>query len=145
MAGVRAIKKKIQAFKRAIPALAEDSIAQTKESIIELNQEQMVQGLDRYGNSLGSYKDPLYAAKKAAMFPGAGGRKNYKLTGDYYKGFFASVDGGIVRLGSIDIKASYPSLSGKDFRFGLDIESHRKYISILKPVFFEKSRQVLNS
>lgn len=139
MNGLQKLSARFKQAAAKIETITADSIEATKEKIIELNKEQMSKGLDIYGQSLGVYRDPLYAAQKAALNPIAGGRKDYKLKGDYYRGFYINVKNPVIQMGSADPKAAYPSLSGKDKRFGLTSEAKKVYgEQSLKPIIIKK-------
>jgi hypothetical protein len=129
MAGVRAVKNKFIRLRNALPDLRDDAIEGTKDHFIALNQQQMLQGLDANGNTLGQYKNPAYARMKNKMNPLPGyGIKDFRLTGAYYRGFFLFVDDGKIRMGSMDPKAVFLMNKGKDYRFGLMPENKRTYV-----------------
>lgn len=133
MAGVRELYRKYERLRDGLRGIAEDSVQETSGEFMDLNKDQMQHGLDSKGDSLGEYKNAEYKAKKLALNPLAQGRKDYKLTGAYYRGMFAIVDNGVIKTGSFDEKA--PFLQPKpDERFGLDPEHQLQYIGILRPV-----------
>lgn len=143
MAGPLAIKRKLLALKQALPAIAEDSVEQTKQTVIQLNREQMLRGQDASGNLIGKYKSDPYALKKFALSSLAGfGNKDYRLTGEYYRGFFAATDAGKLILGSIDPKARFLDRPGL---FGLTNESRQKYKPVLTHAFVSLSKNKIKS
>lgn len=142
MATTSIVKKRIQLWRNSLTAIGEDSVEATKKTIIELNQEQMTKGQKGNGGRIGTYKSAAYAIKKFSMNNLAGfGSKDYKLTGAYYRGFFAATDAGKVIIGSIDPKASFLDQEGL---FGLTPESKVKYNPVLKKEFIIQSKIKLN-
>lgn len=137
MAGIREVYRRLQRVKEALPDIAKNAIDDTAKQWVELNQEQVLKGEDRNGESLGRYKYPTgrYARMKNVLNPLPGlGNKDYRLSGDYYKGMFLIVDNGVIRQGSADEKAKWLE-QNKDQRYGLQSESKIEYIKKMRPVF----------
>lgn len=142
MATTSIVKRKIQVWRNSLAAIGEDSVEATKGTVIQLNQEQMLKGQKGNGGRLGTYKSASYAIKKFSMNNLAGfGNKDYKLTGAFYRGFFAATDAGKLILGSNDPKSSFLDQDGL---FGLTPESKVKYNPILKKEFIIQSKIKLN-
>jgi hypothetical protein len=141
MAGVRSIQRKLKAYKNALPDVLDDSVEATKGKVIELNKDQLLHGINASGNRIGIYKNDEYAVMKNQMNPLAGfGFKDYRLTGAYYAGIFATTDQGKLTIGTTDFKAAFLDRPGL---YGLTVQSKISYRPFFRPVFFDRSRQVL--
>jgi hypothetical protein len=106
----------------------------TSDEIILLNQAQMYKSsLDSLGNNLGGYYFELYENIKKELNPALGGLVDLYLTGDFYSGFFVSIEEDNFIIGSTDSKSDdLESKYGKAI-FGLSDESKAIYI---KGLFF---------
>ncbi len=122
-------------------AIAAQAIENKKETLLDLNKEQLLHGKNNEGSTLGKYKNNRYAAKKNSLNPLPGlGIKDHKLTGSYYKGIFAKIEGGKIIFGSTDEKAKYLE-TGKDY--GLNAEYKTDFVRILNPEFIQQIKSYL--
>lgn len=138
MPGVRAIQRKLTAYKQALPAILDQTVEDTKDKVIELNKDQLLHGLDAFGVKIGEYKSIPYAIQKFSLNSLAGfGQKDYRLTGAYYEKIYAIIQGGKLIIGSSDSKNKWLDFPGE---FGLTDESKVKYRPVFRPVFFNLSR-----
>jgi len=110
------------------------AVASTVKDYEQLQKLQMLQGEDSKGNKIGKYRSPKYAAAKHAMNPLAGlGNMDFKLTGDFYKGFFTKLSATSIMASSSDKKLERLLKINKDV-FGLGPVNKIDYsISHVKP------------
>lgn len=89
-----------------------DVYEQTKEPLADLNAVQLLNGLSAKGKNLKSYSNPVYAELKNRMNPLPGfGNPDLRLTGAFYRGIYASSQGGRLSITSTDSKT--PDLEKK--------------------------------
>jgi hypothetical protein len=81
-------------------------VERNKQHFVTLNQSQLLKGEKKDGTKLKGYKLKWYAELKNKINPLPGlGTPDLKLTGSFYKGMFASVDGDNINEFSTDEKA----------------------------------------
>jgi len=113
----------------------------TSDEIILLNQAQLYKSsLDSLGNNLGGYYFELYENLKKELNPTLGGLVDLYLRGDFYSGFFVSIEEDTFVIGSTDSKSDdLESKYGKAI-FGLSDESKAIYS---KGLFFQALRNYI--
>jgi hypothetical protein len=114
-------------------------VQETKNQAIDLNTKQLFAGRNSKGESTGSYRNEEYARFKRSLNPA--GVKDYKLTGDFYSGFFANTDSFPVTFDSTDSKTS---LFRDGDLFGLDETSLEEYRQEIKPEVQDLFRVILS-
>lgn len=126
-----------------IRAIAETAIEETKQDIIDRQQEQLRYGFNAKGQKIGKYKNEAYARKKNAMNPLAGlGNVDLKLEGNFVKAIKVDVTPDVYRIESTDSKsAELTEKYGEDI-MGLDADHKKGYVNQdLRPVFMKKVRE----
>jgi len=113
----------------------------TSDEIILLNQAQLYKSsLDSLGNNLGGYSMEFYENLKKELNPALGGLVDLYLTGDFYGGFYVSIEDGSFIIGSTDSKSDdLESKYGKAI-FGLSDESKAIYS---RGLFFQALRNYI--
>lgn len=118
------------------------SVVETKETITEIQKEQMYQGFNGEGKKIGRYRSLKYARAKNEMNPLPGlGVPDLKLTGSFYAGFKTEVTPETFSTSSTDEKND--ELTAKYDPFGLDKESKSDYAEKLRPVLVKNVREKL--
>lgn len=126
-------------------ALASESIDKTRDDIKEIQQEQLLSGLNAKGEKIGKYRSNKYARVKNQMNPRPGlGTPDLKVTGDFHRGIFvdARTDTYVIESGD-DKNADLQDKYGKEI-LGLNKDSQADYIPKLKPVFVDLVKKELN-
>jgi hypothetical protein len=87
--------------------LAINAIMSTEGAMVQLNREQLSEGLDSKGHKLKpTYGSKAYATKKAAQNPRPGKlNPDLILTGDFVESFKVSLSGDVLKFEAGDIKA----------------------------------------
>ena len=76
------------------------------DEVVKLNREQMLEGIKKTGEKIGTYKSARYAARKAELNPKAGkGNVDLKFTGRFQKAMKTEIKGGNIDIASTDKKA----------------------------------------
>lgn len=119
------------------------SVVDTKETVTDIQKEQMSHGLDAEGNKIApKYRRMRYALAKFAVNPLAGlGVPDLRLTGAFYAGFQTKVTPETFATISTDEKNDV--LIKKYDPFGLDPESKAEYAGKLKPVLVKNIKEKL--
>lgn len=119
--------------------IVRDSIEQTKEVIVTLNQKNLRYGFKVDGSRIGTYVSAPYARKKYQQSALAGGGQvDLYLTGDWSYGITVNVGLKTFTTFSIDSKDStLTTRYGKEIE-GLPAKYQSQYIDILFPVIFGK-------
>ncbi len=87
--------------------VVEDVYDQTKEPLADLNAVQLLNGLSAKGKNLKSYRSAEYATEKNRINPLPGyGNPDLRLTGAFYRGIYASNQGGSLTITSTDSKTA---------------------------------------
>lgn len=128
-----------------LPLLIENSLIETAAEYIGLQKDQMLHGLNAQGKTIGKYRNPAYARRKAAINPLAGeGNVDLKDKGDFYREIFTDVRADEIIVDSSDTKsAALQKKYGEDI-FGLDNDSKNEYVKEVRPVFLEMVTDQLN-
>lgn len=140
MASLLQIKERISTLN--IRTIAETSIEETKQDIIDRQKEQMRYGLNAKGQKIGKYKNDAYARKKNAMNPLAGmGNVDLKLEGNFTGALKVDVGPDVYKTYSTDSKAeALTEKYGPDI-VGLDPDHKKGYVNDLRPVFMKHVRE----
>jgi hypothetical protein len=140
MATVNAMIGRMKALD--VKAVSFNSVVETKETITEIQKEQMYQGFNGSGKKIGRYRSYKYARAKNSMNPLPGlGVPDLKLTGAFYSGFKTEVTPETFKTTSTDPKND--ELTAKYDPFGLDKESKAEYAVKLKPVLVKNVKEKL--
>jgi hypothetical protein len=126
-----------------IEAIAVNALSKSTPEMVELNKEQLRQGLNEAGEIIGDYRpyrNPDYAFEKYRMNPAAGlGNPDLNLDGGHYAGMYAKISGKSFEQGSTDEKAKDLEKKYKDGKvniYGLTDESKEELIETkLGPAF----------
>lgn len=106
----------------------------TQDELIMLNQRQLfTQSIDKDGDELGGYATANYTEFKKGLNPQLDGLVDLYVTGDFYNGFFVTVEGETFMIGSSDSKSSKLENQYGKAIFGITDESRAIYI---KNAFF---------
>lgn len=98
-----------------------------EQDVVELNRQQLLEGVNRENDGVGEYRSPSYALMKERMNPRAGfGNVDLKLSGSFYDNFHLAIDSTEYAIFSTDWKTN--KLMGKYGVeiFGLSPESRLK-------------------
>jgi hypothetical protein len=140
MVTVSTIRRRLKAL--SVKDEAFKSVSETKEVITEKQKEQMLQGLNREGGTLGYYKVYEYAQKKFELNPRPGfGVVDLKMKGNFFDGMETNVFPNTFSTQSTDEKNL--RLIKKYDPFGLNDESKKEYLQTLRPVFLKSVREKL--
>lgn len=110
-----------------------ESAMESKETIADLNTEQLELGKTSEGNNI----EPEYYSSAYTQFKKSMGKKSpgsipdLKLSGDFYAGFYAKLENGWIELHSTDYKESFLRKKYSDDIFGLtkgNLEELTKYM-----------------
>lgn len=83
----------------------ENAFIDTQDDLTRAQRDQMLHGLDKFGDKIGKYKNKAYAAKKFAMNQKAGlGYKDLKLEGDFHREIIVDVRTNWIYFSSADEK-----------------------------------------
>lgn len=133
------VLKLIENFKKLdIDKVSSDAMNEKKQFVADAQREQLKQGISSVGGTLRKYRSAAYARKKNAMNPLPGlGNPDLKLTGNFYKGITATVEGGKIVIKSSDEKAQeLEAKYDEDLIFGLYPEEKAQFIKDhLRPAF----------
>jgi hypothetical protein len=142
MATASEIEERLKALD--LRKLLTESIEETADQYVELNQQQMYAGKDGDGREISpQYARQDYAVMKNQMNPAPGyGTPDLKLTGAFYQGYGVRVEGDEV------IKDSNVEYADQLFeKYGnaigeLDEGRHEEYVEgEMGPVFYDKVRE----
>ena len=127
--------------------IVDNAIDQTKDSIVNLNKDQLLHGIATDNTLLGRYT-PAYAKRKSKIKQSLApsGIYDFSLYGSFQDDMYAADKGDIEEIGSIDLKEVWLEKygGGANRVFGLTDENKTKYSqTILKPVIQEKIKSYL--
>lgn len=107
-----------------LPALVVESLEESSEAIITLNQLQLFTESEKQtGDKLEPYDSIVYAMDKNKQNPLTGlFNPDFYLTGDFYKGFFVKVEKTSFEVDSNDSKSGFLKARDGDEIFGLNDE-----------------------
>lgn len=122
---------------------AAEALHDSRQTVIQLQQEQLKHGKRANGEMIGKYRSKAYAALKHAMNPLPGlGNMDWKLTGALHKDLFIDVREDIYIIDSADSKTGSLIERFGD-PFGLNDDSTTTLIdSELDDVFMERMHNV---
>ena len=100
------LQKNIQLLIDNFDEIIKSCIADNDESIIKIQQNQMLLGENSEGDKIGMYQDVFYADEKYSMNTKAGhGYVDLKYSGDFYNAMFLKIVGDEFEIDSTDEKA----------------------------------------
>lgn len=106
---LKAFRRRIRNSEKTVTKDIQQVLNANKMFLIELNTSQLVEGKDRYGDSMGStipYKSAEYATFKNRLNPLPGlGTPDLRLTGDYWDSIRAIVRAREIEMIATDSKA----------------------------------------
>lgn len=115
MGGIIELYNRIRSIN--LDQLKEQIISENEGIAVDMNKDQLEQGLDSNNSYLRAYRSPAYAAYKNQLNPRPGfGNPDLLLSGDFYKGFTSEIKGDRMQIASSDEKNN--KLKGK---YGEDI------------------------
>jgi hypothetical protein len=113
--------------------VAAQAIESTKPELVNLQEDQMMQGLNAKGEKIGRYRSQAYARRKNQMNPLPGfGVPDLRLTGSFHRGLGAIVQENSTTLTSDDSKADALAKKYGDI-FGLSPQKLAEYRGVLQP------------
>ena len=113
------------------------------EEIILLNQAQLfTQSVDKDGDALGGYATIEYEELKRGLNPSLDGLVDLRLTGDFYGGFYVSVNDTEFIIGSTDEKETILQNRYGKAIFGLTDSNKAQYT---KDIFFKALKNYLQN
>lgn len=125
MATIYEMLQRVKSFD-IITATAE-IMKENEQDVVELNRQQLLQGLTAENDLVGEYRSVGYAIQKERMNPKAGfGNVDLKFTGEFYTGFSLIIDGNQYLIFSVNWKTNKLVKKYGDGIFGLNDESRRK-------------------
>lgn len=105
------------------------SIDQTSDDAAQFNRDDLSVGLLATSNPIIPAYSPQYAKKKGFTTP------NLYVTGSFYRGIFATVEGNAIHFDSIDDKAAQLEAKYGKFIYGLTQDAKSAYaLKALRPV-----------
>jgi hypothetical protein len=123
--------------KMDIDKVSSDAVAETADELVKINNDQLLEGKNKYGKSVGKYRNKSYAIKKNQINPKPGlGNADLKLFGDYQKSRYAKVTGQNIQYGATDEKAEHLEKRFPD-TYGLSDPFKEKYNEVLRPKFID--------
>ena len=131
---VNLIQKKLQSLEEVLEETIVEVIEQESDVFIELNQEQLLQGIDSLGANM-----PMYSENTLQNKPNSTSDR-YTLfdTGDFHRGFYLETYVGEFKIESSDSKNDMLiEENGKDI-FGLTEENFDKVFNEIRPIVKEK-------
>jgi hypothetical protein len=107
--------------------IARTAIERTAAGMIELQQSQMMEGKGKTKN-IGRYRNKQYAQFKSELNPTAGlGNVDLKLTGAFFAGMEAKLDGDDINIDSTDEKAAGLTSKYGGQIWGLNDKNQKQY------------------
>jgi hypothetical protein len=159
MAGLRAVKAKMMHLRTNIRKLATDSVVETKETLLALNKEQLLEGKNKYGLDLAPtyLDDPYFKSREAAqrysdwkdrITPNPKRKKgvpNLFIVGTYHNSIEATLQGN-----KLEVTASFSQAKSIENKYtglyGLSAPFKQRYIETdVRPLLYNKIRTSLKS
>lgn len=127
-----------------LPAIATDSVQETKTDYLEQQRQQLYAGKDSDGNSITPFYRPATISRKKKKGQPTD-RVTLKDHGDFYNSLYLDAMGS----GGFDIKSDDPKAKWLFERYGLQILGlgggfRMVYVEELKPTLFMRVREKLN-
>ena len=114
------------------------SIDETSEDAAQYNRDDLEVGLLATSNPIIPEYSPAYAKKKGFTTP------DLYVTGSFYRGIFARVNGAMIEFNSIDEKAKILEAKYGKFIYGLTQDSKSSYaLGALRPVLNKNLRAAI--
>lgn len=141
MARLLQIKQKFERLNT--DAVIDKTMDESLPDFVEMQKDQLSQGINQKGQGIGKYKDPYYADVKHSMNPLPGvGNVDLKYTGAFYQGLQAAIVGESIVIESTDSKASELEAKYGPI-YGMDAESKRMMREKIRPRFYRNIKQAL--
>lgn len=120
---------------------AKQAVARTSKDYIELNTEQITHGKMPDKTRIGKYRNRSYARMKNQMnsLPGLG-NVDLILTGKFVGSMELELDGDVLRVEADDPNGLVEKYGSP---FGLDPESRKEYVEIVRPIFIDQIKSKL--
>lgn len=142
------MKKKLLAIRAKVAALTPKEIDRevvkvlvaNRELVLDLNREQLLQGKNAKGQSVGTYRGKAYAKYKKKLNPRAGGKVDLKLTGRFHDNFYLRTDPK-VRVWSRDLKVDPLIRKYGRSIFGLSPQSQKALAKVIIPQILKRLRR----
>jgi|GEM_PF-2370246 len=147
MGTIHSVLRKYEQLRDSLDQLVTESVEDTRSAIVDLNRQQLEQGLTSTGGRFRPYRSDSYAGFKHDKnpFPGLY-NPDLKLTGAFHSGIEVIITDDNLTIKSTDPKA--PGLEesyGEANIYGLTPDSKRRYISQeLWPAFISKVKSYLS-
>ena len=127
MNSLQIFANKLQSIVNDWDSIVLQSVEETKNSAVNYNREQMMDGFASDGEDIGGYASFEYEQMKQELNPFANGRVDLKLTGDFHKAMNANVIGNVLLIDSNDSKRNkLVEKYGKKI-FGLTEKNQNRY------------------
>lgn len=120
-----------------IPGIAVKVLEEKRDTMAQLNVNQMMAGKNTLNEEIGEYANELYAEVKNRMNPLPGfGVPDLKVTGDFHRGLYAEIKGDEIEYGSKDSKEGKLQGQYGSEIFGLSEDSKEQLVeSELQPAW----------
>jgi len=121
--------------------IVHDSLNETKDTISDLNAEQMAKGLRSDGEQIAPFYKPLTIRLKQEFGTGIGSITDHVTLyneGNFYKGIKTDIAGEKIITDSTDPKSAKIKKKYGEKVFGLNERSNQEYKERLQPVFLSK-------
>lgn len=105
MGAIRALRK-LRALDQNLVQLVEDSLTEMNDFLVQLNIEQLTQGLDSKNVFLGNYRESTHLIKESKGRPALGAEISLHDTGDFWRGITTNIVGNSLIMESTDWKES---------------------------------------
>lgn len=141
MATLLALIKRVEQL--PIDTVISESVEAVAPQITDRQRDQMLEGKNAEGKTIGRYRDPAYARYKNSLNPVPGlGIPDLKLTGEFYREIYAEVRGDKVIIDSTNEKTEALAKRFGESIFGLNKATKAELIKKdLKPVFLKNIRE----
>lgn len=96
--------KRVKDVQQNLSLIGMGAMISTKDQFLELNKEQMTEGVSSKGVSIGKYQSKSYERFKAKAYPQSGGRVNLRYTGAFQEAMDMSFNTKKYRIFSRDGK-----------------------------------------
>lgn len=105
-----------------LEAIAVEVMKSNEKEIIELQQDQMSEGIRGDGKFTQTYKSDYYVSK-FKQGSKSKPKRDYKLTGDFYDGMFTAERNDVLLIGSLDDKSRFLEPQEDNKLFGIAEQS----------------------
>ena len=131
---INLIQKKLQSLEEVLEETIVEVIEQESDVFIELNQAQLLDGIDSLGENMPKYSENTLQNKPNAT------SDRYTLldTGDFHRGFYVETYVGEFKIESSDSKNDMLIEENGEDIFGLTEENFDKAFNEIRPIVKEK-------